>query len=75
MNCVFCKKGTTQAGVSSITLEKAGLIFLIQDVPGDICNICNHAYFTDATTDKIEKLIMSANAERGEVKVIPFHVA
>ncbi len=75
MNCVFCKKGTTQAGFSSITLEKNGLIFLVENVPGEICNVCRHAYFSDETTESVEKLITTSNAERGEVKVIPFHVA
>jgi len=67
MKCVICKNGETQRGVSTITLERNGMTFVVKDVPSRVCDNCGEAYLDDETTERL--LNLAEEAARSGVQV------
>ena len=53
MNCMICKLGETTAGVTTITLEREGLTFVVKNVPAQVCANCGEAYVNEKAAAKI----------------------
>jgi YgiT-type zinc finger domain-containing protein len=47
MDCVIGKHGRTQPGVTTITLERDHLAFVVKSVPARLCDSCGEAYLDD----------------------------
>ena len=76
MKCVICKKGDTAPGHATVTLERAGTIAVIRNVPADICQDCGEYYLSEETSkrvmDQAEDQAEAAATRRAEVEVAPF---
>jgi len=55
MTCVICKDGQTQAGKTTVTLERGGMTIVFKDVPAEVCTNCSEAYVDDKTSAVILK--------------------
>jgi YgiT-type zinc finger domain-containing protein len=50
MKCVVCKHGETQAGYTTVTLEKNGGALVVRKVPAHLCGNCGEAYVSAEVT-------------------------
>lgn len=75
MKCFVCKHGETRPGTASITLERQGMIIVIQNVPGEICEICGEAYHSEHVTSLVLKQAEQAYRDGIGVAVAPFKKA
>ena len=53
MKCVICKKGETQSGTVSVTLERGGTTIVMKSVPAEVCETCGEEYVDEKTTQKL----------------------
>jgi YgiT-type zinc finger domain-containing protein len=53
MKCVICKNGQTESGFTSVTLEREGMLFVVKQVPAQVCSNCGEAYLNEKTTSAI----------------------
>ena len=72
MKCVICKQGQTAPGFVTVTLERAGTVLVIKDVPAEVCTQCGEYYLDDATTQRIMALGEDAVRHRAEVEVLRY---
>ena len=47
MICIICKHAETEAGTTTVTLERDALTFVIKAVPAAVCPNCGEAYVDD----------------------------
>lgn len=50
MMCVICKHGHTFTGITTVTLERAGITLVFKGVPASICENCGEAYVGEEVT-------------------------
>ncbi len=56
MNCPSCKTGQLSPGKATVTLERAGAIVVLKNVPANICDNCGEYYLSaDVTKSVLEK--------------------
>ena len=55
MTCVICKRGTTQPGHTTVTLEREGATLVIRSVPAEVCSNCGEAYVDEQTSENLLK--------------------
>lgn len=53
MKCVICKQATTQAGTTTLTLERSGATFVIKNVPAQVCPNCGEAYVDEQAAAQV----------------------
>jgi YgiT-type zinc finger domain-containing protein len=53
MKCAICKHGETQAGLTTIVLEKNETILVFKQVPAQICDNCGEEYISSQTNKEI----------------------
>ena len=72
MKCVICKKGDTAPGHATVTLERAGTLSVIRNVPADVCQECGEYYLSADTSTRVLAQAESAAKRLVEVEVAPF---
>jgi len=70
MDCVICRNGKTRKGKATVTLERAGSIIVIKDVPAQVCQNCGEYYLDAETTSKILARAEQAVQKGAEIEVI-----
>ncbi len=75
MKCVICKTGTMHDGTVTVTLENNGSIVLIKEVPAQICDVCEHYYLDEDTTDEVLKRGNEGFSKGAELEVLKLKVA
>ena len=53
MKCLMCKYSETYSGVTTVTLERDGAVFVVKNVPALICPNCGEAYADEAVTGRL----------------------
>lgn len=53
MKCVVCKRGATQAGTATITLERGEMVLVFRKVPAEVCEVCGEEYVDEQTTSRL----------------------
>ena len=53
MKCVICKEGETQPGKTTITLERAGITVVFENVPAQVCGNCGEPYVDGEVSGKL----------------------
>lgn len=48
MTCIVCKQDRTEAGETTVTLERGELTLVVRGVPARVCPNCGEAYVEDA---------------------------
>jgi YgiT-type zinc finger domain-containing protein len=60
MKCVICKHGETQAGTTTMTLERNETTVVLKNVPAEVCQTCGEAYVDAATTKQLLHIVEEA---------------
>jgi YgiT-type zinc finger domain-containing protein len=74
MNCVICKTGLTQSGVTTITLERGKTTLVFKQVPAQICENCGEAYLNEVTTQALLEIAENAAQSGVQIEVRTFAV-
>lgn len=69
MKCVVCKKGETEPGKATVTLERDGLTLVVKGVPADICRNCGEEYVEEKTVEKLLRTAEEIARSGAEVDV------
>jgi YgiT-type zinc finger domain-containing protein len=69
MKCVICKNGETEAGLTTITLEREGTVIVVKLVPANICSNCGEVYLDDETSSVLLKKAEEASQAGVQVDV------
>ena len=75
MECSLCKNGTTEKGHVTVTLEKAGTIVILKNVPADVCSNCGHYYLSKDITNLVLEKGKEAFAKGAELEIVNLQVA
>ena len=75
MECVICKTGSMHAGNVTVTLEKNGSIILIKEVPALVCDVCEHYYLDEKTTNEVLQRGKEGLLKGAELEVLKLKVA
>ena len=67
MKCVICKKGETQPGKATVTLDNEGATLVFRGVPAEICANCGEEYVDEDITASL--LASAAEAARSGIEV------
>jgi YgiT-type zinc finger domain-containing protein len=74
VQCVICRNGETQAGTTTLTLERDQLTLIIKGVPAEICTNCGEEYIDEQVTTRLLTLVKVA-ARSGVQVVLRHYVA
>ncbi len=69
MKCVVCKHGETEAGHTTVTLERGQTVVVFRNVPAQVCANCGEAYVSEEVTAKLLKEAEEAVRARVQVDV------
>lgn len=75
MNCVICKDGTTSQGFTSVTLERDGMLFVVKQVPAQICSNCGEAYVDENATQVILEMAQKAFYDGIQLEICSYKAA
>ncbi len=75
MKCVICKDGETQKGLTSVTLEREGMLLVIKQVPAQICSNCGEAYVDETATETVLGVAEKAFNEGVQIEICKYKVA
>lgn len=67
--CVVCKRGDSQPGTTTLTVERGAMTLVLKAVPARVCGNCGEAYFDEATTERIEGIVESVRIAGVEMAV------
>jgi YgiT-type zinc finger domain-containing protein len=67
MKCVICKKGETQPGKVTVTLDKDGATLVFRGVPARVCNNCGEEYVDGEITASL--LASATEAARSGIEI------
>jgi len=56
MKCLICKKGETQIGKVTVTLDRGGATFVVKNVPAQVCQNCGEEYVDNLQAKKLETI-------------------
>ena len=59
MQYVVCKRGLTEPGTATVTLERDGLVLVVKHVPAQVCAVCGEEYVDE---DAASNLLAQAEA-------------
>ena len=69
MKCVICKHGETEAGHTTVTLERGQTVVVFRNVPAQGCANCGEAYVSERVTAQLLKEAEEAVQARVQVDV------
>ena len=75
MKCLSCKNGVPQAGMTTFTADRDGVIIIIKNVPARICDICGEEYFDAAITAQVLEQVKDAARAGGQLNLREFVAA
>jgi len=75
MKCIICKDGVTENGFTSVTLERDSMLFVIKQVPAQICTNCGEAYLDEKVTEVILKMAQKAFYDGIQLEICSYKAA
>jgi YgiT-type zinc finger domain-containing protein len=75
MICPVCRRGETQPGTSTVTLERGGLTFVVKDVPAMVCANCGEEYVDSEATERVLCMAKEAAAAGSLVDIRTYQAA
>ena len=72
MNCVICKHGTTDAGLATVTLNRANTVVVFKEVPAEVCKNCGEYYLSEEVSKKLLVRANAAVAAGAEVEIVKY---
>jgi len=53
MKCIICKQAETQSGITTVTLERGGLLMVVKGVPARVCPNCGEEYVDEQVAARL----------------------
>ena len=53
MKCVVCKQAETRPGLTTVTLERGDSMFVVREVPAQVCPNCGEDYVDSQVTAEL----------------------
>ena len=75
MKCVICRSGTTDMGVTTVTLERDQLTLVMKKVPAMICSNCGEAYVNGKIGSQILEIAEQIALTGTEIEVRQYKAA
>ena len=75
MKCVICKRGDTQSGTTTVTLDRGEFTMVVKDVSAEVCSNCGEAYVDQKTTRRLLRSAEKAAHNGAQVEVCRYAVA
>ncbi|MDI1449548.1 type II toxin-antitoxin system MqsA family antitoxin [Polyangium sp. 6x1] len=75
MRCIVCKHGETAPGTVTVSVERAGTVVVVRDVPADVCQTCGEEYLTAQVVEQLESLVDKALGAGMDVAVRRYEAA
>jgi YgiT-type zinc finger domain-containing protein len=75
MRCTVCRVGETQAGKTTVTLERGNTTVVFRGVPAQVCANCGEAYVGEAVTRQLLQTADEAARSGVQVDIREFVVA
>ena len=75
MHCYICEVGEVRAGKATMTLERKGVTYVVNNVPALICQECGENYIDDATKSLLLKISHSPTPAGVHVDIREFETA
>jgi YgiT-type zinc finger domain-containing protein len=72
MECVICRKGQTQPGLVTVTLQREDCIVILKQVPAEVCENCGEYYLNESVTEDVLKRAEEAVGKGAEVEIIKY---
>jgi YgiT-type zinc finger domain-containing protein len=72
MKCFICRRGETEPGFTTMTLERNGSIILFKNVPAHICTTCDERYFDDDITGQVLEAAKAALSRGVDLEIQNF---
>ena len=72
MKCVICKTGETAPAYTTVTLQRAGTVVIIKEVPADVCQDCGECYLDEAVAPKVYAQAEDAVTRHAEVEIVNY---
>ncbi len=72
MQCLICKNGETEAGKTTVFIQRGDTIVIFKEVPADICDCCGEYYLSAEITEKVMERAETAVRNGAEVEIQRF---
>lgn len=75
MKCTLCKTGESHPGKVTVTVERAGHMFVARQVPALVCEDCGEYYLDEPTAHTLYRRAEDSFQRHAEVEIQTFAVA
>jgi YgiT-type zinc finger domain-containing protein len=75
MTCVICKNAETEAGTTTVTLERDGLTLVLKAVPADVCPNCGEPYVNEEIAGRILETAEELHRSGAQIDIRQFAAA
>ena len=75
MRCVICKRGQTEPGETTVSVERSGSVVVIRSVPASVCTTCGEEYVSAEVMRALERAVEKAQSAGLDVAVRHFKAA
>jgi len=72
MKCIICRNGETQAGKTTVTLQRGQTTVIFKDTPADICDNCGEYYLSEEVSRNLLERAEAAVRNGAEVEIQSF---
>lgn len=69
MTCTVCRHENTEAGVTTVTLQRGAATIIVRDVPATVCPECGEAWVDEAVAAELLKVAEDAVQRGVEVDI------
>jgi len=75
MRCIICKQAETQPGITTVTLERDGLLMVVKGVPARVCPNCGEEYVDEQVAARLLDSAEEITQAGGQVDVREYKAA
>ena len=72
MTCLICKNAETEAGSTTVTLERDALTLVLKAVPASVCPNCGESYVNDEVAGRILETAEELSRSGAQIDVRQF---
>ena len=75
MKCVVCKQAETRPGLTTVTLERGDAMFVVREVPAQVCPNCGEDYVDSKVTTELLRSSENLSSAGAQVDIRRYAVA
>ena len=69
MKCVICRRGETEPGSTTVTLERDSMTLVMKGVPAQVCTTCGEGYFDEEIARQLLEAVEQAARQGVQVEI------